>query len=326
MPHVELARECPAPSIDHAARRPGLIIVAADGRHGAGGAMAVAHLLAQRGRGSVEMVSVLEPVNDILPPMTPDAAPSHPGAARVADRHVRLREMEVRALGAGPGWPTDLLLGEVVPSIVQIARERGARLIITGRVPHGFIERSMRRETPLALVRAASIPVLAVPEHTTRLPRCVVVAVGIGQASALSEPSAHGLLDDAVAIHLVHVRPRTAPEFIPENREDSLVEEDEIQAAFTAAKAQWSLPADVSIETHELVGRPVAALLAFAKTVDADLLVVGRALQSRPAFLPSQDLATLLYRHTTIAMLIVPVERHVTSSAGETSAVSITFD
>lgn len=289
----------------HAATAP--IVVASDGGAPSLAAFDMARHLAERSGARVEVVSVLEPTNVIVPPIDPPSAPTHPGASRVTERHARLTDLMHRALGDAPLWPAEIVLGERIASISRVAKERQAQVVVTGHTHHGAVERVARGETPLGIARAARVPVLTVPTSMNRLPRCVVVAVGFGDAGTGIGGIEHALFGDAITVHLVHVRAPTLPRQERVLREDDAAEESDIERAFERARAAWTLPADVSVATHVLVGRPTAELRAFADTVGAELVVAGLTVRASMHFLPHRSLAPWLYREWPGALLVVPV-------------------
>lgn len=198
-------------------------------------------------------------------------------------------------------------LDVMVASIARVATQRSARLVVIGRSHRRYVERVVRGETPLGIVRATGLPVLAVPPTMSSLPHRVVVAVGLGDAGAAIGPVARALLNDAVEVHLVHVSAPPLPRHERELRAEEMADDTSIEHAFERARAGWELPADVSTDTHVLVGDPYPKLLAFADGVDADLVVVGMALQAEAPHLPHRSLARRLYDGSSRAMLIVPV-------------------
>lgn len=298
------------------------LLIASDGSAEGGPALVIAKLLADRSGARVEVLSVLEPVNIIAPSPRIVPPPLHPGSSRVAERRARLREVSKRALGDRPEWPTEILLGNIVRSIARVARERDAWLVVTGLVHHGRIERTMRRETPLGVIRSVGVPVLAVPPSMTRLPRCVVVAVGKGDAVALLGTIAQPLLSDAVVIHLVHVKPHEPILYERESREDDDDYEEAMQQVFAEIRLSPDLPADVPIESHILVGRSTKELLDFAETSGADLLVVGFSPRSLLQHVSAGRMATRLFRGASCAVLLVPAKQRGQLHASGTTAVS----
>ena len=196
----------------------------------------------------------------------------------------------------------------VVASVAQAATQRGAQLVVTGRTHRRYVERVMRGETPLGIARTTGIPVLAVPPIMPgRLPHRIVVAVGLGDAAAAIGPVARALFNDAVEVHLVHVSAPPLPRHERELRAEEMADDTSIEHAFERARAAWDLPADVSTDTHVLVGEPYRELQAFADGVDADLVVGGMTLLPAARHVPRRSLARRLYRRSTRAILIVPV-------------------
>lgn len=285
----------------------GPIVVASDGAPPSEAAFQMARQIARRSGSRVEVVSVLEPMNVVVPPIDPPSPPTQPGASRVAERHSRLAGLMQHTLGDAPHWPAEIVLGDRVPSIARVVKERRAQLVVTGRTRHGAVERVTRGETPLAITRSARVPVLTVPATMTRLPRCVVVAVSFGDAGMGVGGIADALFGDALMVHLVHVRAPTLPRQERVLREDDAAEEADVERAFERARASWALPADVSVSSRVLVGRPSGALRAFAETVSADLVVAGLTVRSGVHYLPHRSLAPWLYREWPGALLVVPV-------------------
>ena len=288
----------------------GTIILATDGGDSSAGALITARELASRLGAHVEIVSILEPTNVVIPPLTRVPRPLHRGATRVQDRRDRIRALCRQLFPDQPPCPTRLLIGDPPASIARAAQSHGAQLIVTGRVPHGKIERSMRRETPLATARAGRLPVLSVQAAATELPRRVVVAVGSGEAAAMLAPIARALLHEALVVHLVAVRRSASPPWGEERHDGEEQQHREAHAAFERVTAAWTLPDEVPVETHVLTGEPGATITSFAQVAGADLVVIGQRHRTRAPHLPHADLATRIFRTVACSTLIVPVERH----------------
>ncbi len=303
--------------------RLGTIVVASDGSDDSTGALTVARELAHHLGTGMELVSVIEPTNVIVPPMQPAHAPLHRGATRIQDRRERLRILCDDVLAGCPRCPTRILLGEPPTSIARAARCHGAPLVITGRVAHGRIERAMRREMPLATARAGHVPILSVGRATWGLPRRVVVAVGEGEAAARLAPIAHALFHDARVVHLVAILPHAFATWERPSRVEDDERQHDAQRAFARATAAWARSADVPIETHVLSGETGATLAAFVVAAGADLLVVGQARRARGEHLPIADLATRMFRTVSCGTLIVPVARY--RRVGDEAATSVSI-
>jgi nucleotide-binding universal stress UspA family protein len=230
-----------------------------------------------------------------------------PGASRVEERRAELELLAHGTAVEAARWPVEIVLGDPIPSIVQVAAERVAPLVVTGHTHHGMVERLVRRETPLGIARAARVPVLAVPPGMTHLPRSVVVAVELGDAGAHVSDVAGALFSEAVAVHLAHVREPALPRHARVLRAEEDADDRAVERAFERARAGWRLPADVSTVTHVLVGKPSEALQEFAASVAADLVVVGLTVAAHAAALPHRSLAARLYREWPKALLLVPI-------------------
>ena len=68
-----------------------------------------------------------------------------------------------------------------------------------------------RTETPLSVLRGASVPVLALPWGMMREPRCVVIGVDLTETSVVAARRAAPLLHAAERVYLVHVQEPVAP-------------------------------------------------------------------------------------------------------------------
>jgi nucleotide-binding universal stress UspA family protein len=299
----------PAQPARLAARRAstGPILVASDGAAASAGAFGIARLLAERTDAGVHVVSALAEPNVVVPPMDSPASLLRPGASRVEERRAELELLAHGTAVEAARWPVEIVLGDPIPSIVQVAAERVAPLVVTGHTHHGMVERLVRRETPLGIARAARVPVLAVPPAMTHLPRSVVVAVELGDAGAHVSDVAGALFSDAVAVHLAHVREPALPRHERVLRAEEEADDRAVERAFERARAGWRLPADVSTVTHVLVGKPSEALQEFAASVAADLVVVGLTVAAHAAALPHRSLAARLYREWPKALLLVPI-------------------
>ena len=299
----------PAQPARLAARRAstGPILVASDGAAASAGAFGIARLLAERTDAGVHVVSALAEPNVVVPPMDSPASLLRPGASRVEERRAELELLAHGTAVEAARWPVEIVLGDPIPSIVQVAAERVAPLVVTGHTHHGMVERLVRRETPLGIARAARVPVLAVPPGMTHLPRSVVVAVELGDAGAHVSDVAGALFSDAVAVHLAHVREPALPRHERVLRAEEEADDRAVERAFERARAGWRLPADVSTVTHVLVGKPSEALQEFAASVAADLVVVGLTVAAHAAALPHRSLAARLYREWPKALLLVPI-------------------
>ena len=291
-----------------AARRTaiGPILVATDGSDSAMPALVVARLLAAAG-GEPHVLSVIEPMPMMMPPAEVPIYSIEADESRAQTQAALIRE---QARGVfGDALPRmDVMIGRPIAVLARAARERRVGMVITGLRHHGRLDRMMlHRETPLGIARASRVPVLAVPQGTTRLPRTVVVAVDIDGASVEAARRARPLLAAAEKVYIVHVRgtgnepsPEQAPAW--ERLYTRLT-----QSTFDRVVAALELPEKATVETRVLTGHPVEELLDFAEFARAELLVSGyhrRLLLDR--LTGPRSVAERVFRGTTCAMLLVP--------------------
>jgi nucleotide-binding universal stress UspA family protein len=297
----------PVPYVPLVARRtsPGPILVASDGGPASASAFSVAHLLAERAAADVRIVSALDPLNVLVPAMDAPRAPVRPGATRVGERRARLEILALSAATDATQWPVEIITGDRAPSIAQAVTEHVSPLVVTGYTHHGAVQRLVQQETPLDIARAACVPVLAVPLGLTHLPRCVVVAVGLGDSGARVCDVATALLSDALAVHFVHVRERGLRRHECLVRQEAEADDRALEHAFARAHQGWRLPANLPTIEHVLVGRTAEELLKFGHSVGADLIVVEFGVAAPR--LPHRSLAPRLYREWPHALLVVPI-------------------
>lgn len=199
-----------APQQVAAAEPAGPLLVATDGSPSAEPAFVAARLLSERRRRRVEVVTLFEPVPIHLPPAALLAFPVDfdPGAM---DRVLaQAREQARRTGGAAPGWPVRVYVGNPVPTMRQVARERSGSLVITGIGHHGIVDRVLGNESAPQLANLTPVPMLAVANGFDALPRTIVIAIDLDSAPLPDVPALQELMAQATTIHFVNVKPRVS--------------------------------------------------------------------------------------------------------------------
>jgi len=188
--------------------------------------------------------------------------------------------------------------------VLRVAEDQRAELIVTGLRPHAFLDRVFRDETALAVMRHASVPVLAVTPALTRLPRSIAVAVDFSRASMAAARVAMTLVEDGGSLLLVYVE--SAVERLTGGEGFGVIYAQGVSAAFARLRQELRGSRNVNIETLVLDGRVAAELLSFAERADVDVLAVGSQRHSiaHRAFLGS--VTTALARAATRSLLVVP--------------------
>jgi len=305
------------------ARFRGPVLVASDGTDQSLPALEMARLLGEHGA-TVDVVSVIEPL--VLPPPEVPVNWAEVDTARRGELTQRVVQQAHEALGTGGAAHVETMLGLAVPEISGLARARRASLVVTGLRHYGGFERVfLRGETPLRIARAARTPVLVVPGRVEHLPRVVVLATDLDDASINAARIARPLLAEAREIHVINVRPfETLPggdattswaQLYSRLTTDSF---DKVIAALDCAP-------DVKIESRTLTGHPVDEILEYAEHVGAELIVSGyhkRVLLDRVT--GPRSVAERVYRGTRCPMLLVP-ESAVVGSGTDALAQSEVF-
>lgn len=285
------------------ARQP--LLVATTGR-GATPVVTAARLIADRLGAAPAVVAVLEPVPVYLPGLVRE--PTRP----IVDAEQRRRLQDgvadaVRSAYDGdPAWPITVETGEPARTLVRVAQERGARLIVMGIGRHAPMDRMFGSETALQTIRLADRPVLAVAPSFAALPRRAVVAMDFSAASVRAAEEALALLADGGTLSLVYVRPhdidlvRLGDEYLQWQhgaRVDELF--DRVAAALRA-------PPTITVRRLVMTGEPAEQVIEVARRDGADLVAAGSSGLGFLDRLIVGSVATRLLRRADVSVLVVP--------------------
>lgn len=282
----------------------GGILIATDGAHESDGSVRVGLALARRDSMPIEMLSVVEP----LPLYDTDAI-----AIPDTDRLVRMtRESRDAALEAQrerthPGareWPYRVETGPRVEAIVAAAERGAASLIVLGIGSHGPAARLFQRETALRVIRAARIPVLAVPEHAWGVPHSALVAIDFTTSSERAAQSAIDLLGGEGMLYLAHATARVPiPGGDPRTWEEAT---RGVLPRLEVLASRLTVPAGVQVEYVSLHGEPAHELLAFAEQHRIDLVAAGAHGRTSLSRFFLGSVSTKLVRHAQCCVLVAP--------------------
>jgi len=225
---------------------------------------------------------------------------------RVDDAAMRALRADVdAAVGYVTSWPLQLATGTPAEAICREAHYRAAGMIVMGLRHHDTLDRVLREETTLLVVRRGGIPVLAVTPLLADLPRRVVVAVDFSRGSLRAARAACSIVAEGGTLSLVHVQPEV----------DSRCEElDGLQASYAQGvvgalarlASELRVPAGVTVDTVVLRGAPAGALLDFSERADAELIAVGsqgHEITQRPG---PGSVTTGLVRDGRCSLLVTP--------------------
>ena len=215
-------------------------------------------------------------------------------------------------LGRAVDWPVHVGLGAPGGLIARHAAELGAAIVVMGLRRHHRVDRALHDETTLHVMRAASCPVLGVTTALTVLPRCAVVGVDFGRASAHAARLALDVLEDGGTLVLAHVE--------PPGREPALDEEEDggggvvyalgVEAAFDRLVTDLAVPAGVAVRRVRVpgeAGRHVSeSLFAVAEEHAASLIAVASRRHDWIDRVLLGSVTTELARDGRCSLLVVP--------------------
>ena len=279
------------------------VLLATDGTPAARSATSVAAGLALRWAMSPDVVTVLPP----------SAVPLELGIAGIAwqpDLEADLRGEVDRQLAACSNdatlqWSRETSVGSPAHEIVRVAERRKSDLIILGLRSHALLDRVLRDETALSVMRHALVPVLAVTPLLTRTPRRMVVAVDFSCASIAAARAAINLLDDGGTLILVYVEPFAEP--LDETGDAyRAIYTQGLADAFGRLRQELAGTERATVETVVLEGAVAPQLLSFAGRADVDVIAVGSQQHTitHRAFVGS--VTTALARAASRSLLVVP--------------------
>jgi nucleotide-binding universal stress UspA family protein len=287
------------------AARPECVMLATDGGPDATGAVAIAGAMAE-GNNRVRVLTVVPHLSTAIV----DAELALPLDSR-PDVATHSAERTRRAVGdqlpptLRSTEPT-IVEGRVVSTIVRIAREWDARLILIGLHRHPLLGRLTGEETTLRVARSSPVPVLAATASTRGIPQRILVAVDFSTASLRAARTALTLAREGAHITLVHVRP-----VLPRSRV-ATGEPQHYAAGIAGGMAQLQGSLDVPrgcvVDSVTLNGEPATELRRIASAEGADLIAVGTHRHSFVGRMVVGSVTTDLLRHAERTILVIPPE------------------
>jgi nucleotide-binding universal stress UspA family protein len=268
----------------------GPVLVASDASADADAAFPLAQVIAAHSKATVQVITVMQPFT--MPLYGIEAR-----ASAIRDQMTRLLPMDA-------SWPVSVLNGEPVREIIEQARRTNARVLVVGRGRHGAVDRVLGGESVLRLLQLGDTPVFAVEGGMTRLPRCVVIATEFSVFSLYAAQVAMSMIAPDATVHLVNV----GPPFVavdPILRSQAAGYREQAMEGFAVLHERLERD-DVTFTDVLLEGNASDALLNYAKTADADVIVLATHGYGflRRAVLGS--VAAELVRRGVCSLLIVP--------------------
>jgi nucleotide-binding universal stress UspA family protein len=284
-----------------------MLLLASDGSAAASAATQVTAALARTRGDDVRVISVLP--SQLYQPAFPDAGSAAPidefGIRQDTETRQGLVREQIAVAGVRPDqWPLDIEIGPPATVIAREARRRLASMVTIGLRHHGAVERLLRDETTLRVVRESPVPVLAVTSTLTDRPRRVAVAVDFSRASLRAARTAIGLLGPGGSLFVVYVAPEVHRG--EEHEGASIIHSQGIVAAFARLRRELMVPGGIQIEAVMLNGQPGAELLSFAERADIDLIAVGSHRHPFLTHLLLGSVTSTLVRDARRSLLVSP--------------------
>jgi nucleotide-binding universal stress UspA family protein len=199
-------------------------------------------------------------------------------------------------------WRVDVLSGAPAPAVAIAAAENKASLVIMGLGKHDMLDRVFGTETALRVMRASSVPILAVPQNWIGIPRKVLVAVDFGPASLHAARTAMRIIPPGGEVCFAYVASNSG---LP-NVDKGLAElyRNNLNEEFDSFIADVGVPDGLSVVRTRLYGDIARALLDWASANDVDMIVTGTAGANALTRLIVGSVATELVRGTHCAVLV----------------------
>jgi nucleotide-binding universal stress UspA family protein len=286
----------------------GGLVVATDGTPDSDGAVRVGLALARRDGMKADVFSVVEapPFVDLDGTPVPDL--DQLVAIARDERGVMLLSQRDRTHPGIHEWPYELAVGPRVETIVDRARATGASFILLGLGAHGLGARLRLRETALRVIRAAGLPVLALPSDAWGVPHSALVAVDFTASSEHAARAALDLLGDDGTLCVAHVTTRIAVPQGDSRTWDEITKGGVIPKLEQVVRRLAPSPG-IRVEYVLLHGDPAHELVAFAEQMRIDMIAAGTHGRSALGQLLLGSVSTKLVRTAKCWVLVAPPHR-----------------
>lgn len=282
-----------------------ILLLASDGSPAMDATITMARLIALRDRAQVHVVTAVEP----LPMVTPEG--NLPFAPELEESRRKGLEKQVleqlaRFAPESKDWPVQQIDGHPDATIVRVAHEARADLIVLGLGEHGMVDRWFGGETALRVLGLSDVPVFAVAPSAEALPTRVLVAMDFSETSERALEAALPLLGEGAKLTMAHVVPRDISMGVWPAWDDAY--ENAVKASFAELRGRLRIPDSMSAEESVLYGDPARELLKQAQTMQADLIVAGTHGHNVIARALLGRVSTKLIRGADCSVFILPPE------------------
>jgi nucleotide-binding universal stress UspA family protein len=283
------------------------LLVALKTYDGCDAALSVAQWLAQSQRRPLHAITVLEP-HEMAAAIA--GVPALPEPYRAEERAAIAELIEGRLSrtrwGRGTTQRIDVVEGPPVPTVTDVAFERGAYAIVVGTGQHGALGRLVYGERAVQIARLADRPVVVVPPSAVAGPVSdAIVAVDFSPASLRAAQFAIDMLADDGRLALVHVKSAVN---LSEESAGWWDDAYERRAADLFRRFAASLRPErgITIVTRVLHGDVAPALLALAHERSAGLIACGGRRHSFVERMLLGSVSTELIRRADCTVAVMP--------------------
>ena len=277
------------------------VIVATDGHDQSNNAMLVGRLLATD-PDALRLVTVLKRMPVVNPEMQLPLS-ENMEASRRAELKRTVKQQAGRVWGDDSA-DIELCEGDPATAIAKLAHTSEATMIVSGLGRHRVMDRLFGDETALRLVRVSSVPVLAVATGLAHAPARIVVAVDFSETSLRAARLALDIAGPQATMYLAHVAPRDS--MLHEWSAWGATYKDDAGDALHKMREQLQVPSGMTVQRVLLQGDPATELLAFATSVNADLIATGSHGHGFVARMLVGSVTTRILRCSTCSVLCVP--------------------
>lgn len=181
----------------------GPLLVATDGTVRSDAALRAALKISSSNAQKVLVLAVHAPLPAMGPEVLIATSPDTESSSRAALLCQVVEQIE--RVGITDPWPVKVTTGYPAATIVGLAKNIDASLIVMGLGGHGVLDRLFGEELALQVLRVGTVPVLAVAEDFQDLPERVVAAVDFSESSRRALALGGPLVRAGGKVTLAHV-------------------------------------------------------------------------------------------------------------------------
>ena len=277
------------------------VIIATDGCDQSDGAMRLGRLLAS-GASALKVVTVVKPLPIVSPEMALPLS-SEIETTRRAEQGRLVDEQAARVWGEND-VDVELCEGDAALMVADRASRAKAAMIVAGMGRHRVMDRVFGDETALRLIRLADVPVLAVTQTMTQLPSCILVALDFSETSLRAARLALEIAAPTATVYLAHVATRDTAH--AESGDRGTLPDDDAGTMLYSFREHLRPPSGMVVQCVRLQGDPATELLAFAASVNADLIATGSHGHGFVTRMLVGSVTTRILRASSYSVLCVP--------------------